>query len=750
MRRMLFFIILLFTVQLFAGNAKVKYMIGEVRYKQAASGSNWQPVTLQTVLHEKDVLRTGVESMCEIELADGSVTKLLQSSLLELRNLPEKPEDDTELFTGLGKFFFKVKKILSRKFLVSSPVSVAAVRGTEFMTINDGDQTKILVKEGMIDFSDIYHLFSVQIPAGHKSLLQAGSGPTAPKPLSNDEMAALQKASKIEQAKTPAPKKEIKREKPLPKPQPKAEPKPKPEQPARTVTPPPAPPQTPAPELPKGGETPPPPKKAGSGGGMHAGVSIGAVTLDGKLYNQIGLRPEFTFGKLGVALDLSIYIDEEGNIRKDNWDSFRDIFEKIYYVRWGQRKDPFYVRVGAIDNYRLGYGLLMNHYSNTVEYPNVIRTGMELGVHGKKMGFDGMINNFSELTNSGGLLAGRFSYNVLGKLQIGASVVYDVNQYKALNDRDGDGVPDYLDAFPDSKQYAIDSDHDGIPDSEDPDRDGNGFTDNPDWLIANGYDTTYINDDAYLKDPAAWVRDSLAPEPFNINKAQGKAQLAVALDASYPILNFKYLQLTTYAQWAKFPFNGGWGVTFPGFLAKFAFINAYAEYRVFGAHFLPEYFNTTYELERATFKEVTDSNGVTNIEPVSKRQLLDDYNEKLRGYVIGADFNLWDFLIFGAEYQNMSKSNFHVRTFRSTLDLNTSFIPKINRAGAYFYQNNAEELFKRTEGTILGYRLEYEISGGASLLLDFRQTYRDLNGDGKISGPDETVRTTNIQTVIRF
>ncbi len=745
MRRTLFFVILLFAIQLFAANAKVKYMIGEVRVKQAASGSKWQPLTMQMVLNEKDVVRTGVESMCEIELADGSVTKLLQNSLLELRNLPEKAEDDAELFTGLGKFFFKVTKILSRKFVVSSPVSVAAVRGTEFMTINEGDQTKILVKDGLIDFSDIYHLFSVQIPAGQKSLLQAGSGPTTPKPLSKDELAALQKAAKIEQAKAPAPKKEIKKEKPLPKPAPKPTVQPKPEKSAGTVTP---PPPTPKPSR---QETPPPTPKKSEGGGVHTGVSIGAVTLDGKLYNQIGLRPEFTLGKLGVALDLSIYIDEEGNIRKDNWDSFRDIFEKIYYMRWGHRKDPLYVKVGAVDNYRLGFGLLMNHYSNTVEYPNVIRTGMELGLHGQKMGFDGMINNFSELTNGGGLLAGRFSYNVLGKLQIGASVVYDVNQYKALKDRDHDGVPDYLDPFPDDKKYSIDSDHDGIPDSEDPDRDGNGFTDNPDWLIANGYDTTKINDDAYLADPRNWAKTHLSSEPFNIEKAGDKAQFALALDASYPILNFKYLQLTTYAQWAKFPYNGGWGVTFPGFLAKFAFINAYAEYRVFSPHFLPEYFNTTYELERATFKEVTDTlTGVTHIEPVSKRQLLDNYSEKLRGYVIGANFDLWNFLVFGAEYQNMSKSAFHVRTFRSTLDLNTNFIPKINRAGAYFYQDNANELFKRTEGTILGYRLEYEISGGASLLFDFRQTYRDLNGDGKISGPGETVRTTNIQTVIRF
>ena len=242
----------------------------------------------------------------------------------------------------------------------------------------------------------------------------------------------------------------------------------------------------------------------------------------------------------------------------------------------------------------------------------------------------------------------------------------------------------------------------------------------------------------------------LKPEPFNIEKAKNKDQVAFAVDISYPLINYNYLRLVAYSQYAKFPHNGSWGVTAPGLLAKFAFINAFAEYRVFSAGFVPEYFNTTYELERAVFKQVATVDGREIIEPVTKRELMSRITERLKGYVIGADFDLFHFVVFGAEYQNMTRGTLKLRTLRSTLDLNTSFIPKINRAGAYYFQNNAAKVFKKTEGTILGYRLEYEISGNAALLLDFRQTYRDLNGDGKISGSNETVKTTSIQTVIRF
>ncbi len=469
-------------------------------------------------------------------------------------------------------------------------------------------------------------------------------------------------------------------------------------------------------------------KEQPSGFGM--GLAVGAVTIDGELYNQIGLRPEFSVGKLGVALDLSLYIDNDGNIRKENWDSADDIFEKLYYVRWGHQGDPLYVKVGAIDNYRLGFGLLMNHYSNTIEYPSVIRTGMELGIQAGPVGFQGMLNNFSELTNEGGLMAGRISYKLIGNLELGASVVYDRNQYSALRDDDDDGIPNYLDDFPNDKTYAVDTDGDGQPDETDRDIDGDGWTDNSD-------DPNRPNNDDFI---------SRKPDPFKISDAEDKSQIAFGLDISYPLINYDYLQLITYGQYAQFGNDGGWGIAAPGLLAKFAFINVYAEYRIFDKKFIPEYFNTTYELERAVFS--TDSLG--NPVPFTKRELLQTINEELQGYIVGADFNLFNFVIFGAEYQNMSKSTIDFKTIRGTLDLNTKFVPKISRAGGFYFQNNVNEFFKKDEGTILGYRIEYEIAPGANLLYEYRQTYRDINGDGKIAGTEETVRTTNIGTVFRF
>ena len=48
--------------------------------------------------------------------------------------------------------------------------------------------------------------------------------------------------------------------------------------------------------------------------------AFGTVTIDGKMWNQIALRPVEPVWKFGLALDLVFYFDQDGNIHKDEWD----------------------------------------------------------------------------------------------------------------------------------------------------------------------------------------------------------------------------------------------------------------------------------------------------------------------------------------------------------------------------------------------------------------------------------------------
>ena len=45
--------------------------------------------------------------------------------------------------------------------------------------------------------------------------------------------------------------------------------------------------------------------------------AIGSVTIDGKVWNQVAMRPVIPLGNWAVALDLVIYFDAEGNIHSD-------------------------------------------------------------------------------------------------------------------------------------------------------------------------------------------------------------------------------------------------------------------------------------------------------------------------------------------------------------------------------------------------------------------------------------------------
>jgi len=719
MRYFTLIFLFLLTISAIAGEGKVKYIIGDVDYKQNYKQSDWFDLQLKNNMPEGSIVRTGSRSKCEISMADGSYMILSEYSMMQLKNLPDGQKQKANLFALIGKIFFSVKKSIAGNFRVKSPASVAVIRGTEFLLSNTKTKSEIWVKTGSVVFSDVNETQKVIVSEGQKAIVETGKMPTKPVSLSpreDREMASYLANNSTGSGSTGL------------------------FAAAGVASSPVSSPLNSGTENPGGTslsssqdlDDPPPPRTGDSPAGM--GLSIGAVTVDNQIFTQISFMPEFSIGKFGLGLDLRLFIDGNGDIVDENWDTWSDIVEKIYYVRWAQKGDPFYARVGAINNYRLGYGILMNKYRNTIQYPENIRVGMTMGVDINNVKFDFLLNDFKELgKKKGGVFGARLGYSFLGALEIGASIVYDRNQYATLRDNDGDGVANALDDFPNDAAYRVDTDGDGVPDHVDPDRNANGYTD-------NSQDIRIFNNDIF------WNDSLLKPAPLTITDSPNKEQIAYAADIGFTFVNKKHLQLIAYGQAAKFGYGGGWGYTVPGIQGKMAFINFYGEYRIQEPKFLPEYFSTTYDIERVIFEQ--DSLGF--LYPVTRRSYLDSINSRMQGFVIGADFNLWDVMIFGADYQNLHGTAGRINTFRADLFLNTSFIPKIQRAGVYYYQQNAQELFTKTEGTIYGGVLQYEIAPGAALMLDYRVTYKDLNGDGVISGSQDMQKTTNIQTVFTF
>ncbi len=488
-----------------------------------------------------------------------------------------------------------------------------------------------------------------------------------------------------------------------------------------------------------------PPKKP-----FNMGLAVGSATINDTIYNQVALRPELSFGKLGVGFDLVMYIDNEGNIRKDEWDEPSDFVDKILYLRWGQKSDPFWLMWGSLNNVTLGYGGLLNGYSNMMEFPSVRKVGINTGFTIGKFGTEVFLSNMKDFSRGGTLIGLRGTYKISDALPItlGMNFVQDMNQFSGLKDTDGDDYPDLFDDFPNDKDLWSDTDGDGIADL-------NGGSKIPDggWDIDADGNNILDSQQSDLK---------LKPEPFKSTNSEAVAQ-GFGFDIGYPVLKSRVLSMEVYSEFNTLNFSkstgdttyfnrnkmSGSGITLPGVRASlFGFLNISFEYRIKNGYFIPQFFDGSYDLSRVTV-QTTDSgilvrtkDQVIFADPMS--------NKDTKGMFGSASANLFNLLTFNASYANMKADTTEFNSFNALLNLNADNIPKLSIAQAYYQRNNDKNPFefsKPSINTVFGYKVGYEVSQGVSVIWDFRQYYRDSGLPGAILEP---VKQTTIETAFDF
>ncbi|NQV38009.1 MAG: hypothetical protein HQ509_08410 [Candidatus Marinimicrobia bacterium] len=490
--------------------------------------------------------------------------------------------------------------------------------------------------------------------------------------------------------------------------------------------------------------------------------AVGAVTIDGKIYNQIALRPVIPIGKFGIALDIVLYMDEEGNIRDDDWDfsspesGFNTLVDKIYYIRYGYPSDPLYARIGALDNVTLGYGILMSGYANTMEYPQNKKVGLDFRLKRKRYSIQAMTNDFSEL---GGVMGVRTTIPLRLGFPLGISFVMDKNQYYSLDDSDGDGYPDQLEGFPFDKDFWQDTDSDGIADSDplEYDLDGDGITDTldsrfPGWTL----DTVIVLDTDITH----------MEEPVNILKNHNSVA-AIAFDGGIPIYKDDHFDVSFYAQIAQLlgktidPETGGekqlgLGIVPLGFVAKFGPAQLNIEYRKTpNGKFEFGYWNRAYELERSVFVLSNDKMTIQ-----TKESRLGEFGPS-NGLYGRLGLNLGSLLMVSVQYQSMTGDMWNpslgdyeeiqYQNFFAETGLKKS-ISKLKIAKLFLQQRNVPNLFEfePNASTVMGYRLGFEMGSGMVINYIFRKSFKDLNGDGDVTDSDEAINITAIETTFAF
>jgi len=466
---------------------------------------------------------------------------------------------------------------------------------------------------------------------------------------------------------------------------------------------------------------------------MTIQAGYGTVTMGGVQWQRFSFRPDVPIGKFGIGLDVELFIDNEGKISDEGWNFSNEnqiwdtILRKIYYVRYGKPFDKFYVRAGALDDVTLGYGLIMDGYRNTLNYPADKKLGAnfelnDIGTFG--IDIHGMVNSVGDFKNKGAVVGGRIAFKplkpsnakLLGKLTIGATFVRDINQFAGLKDSDADGYPDFQDGFPDDKKRWADSDGDSFEDDIDIDIDGDNVLD--------------------TLDPAVERQDYI-----NIEEERNGVSV-FGFDAGLPLIESP-VRLDLYGQFSQIHtgdenLDGGWGIGAPGLRLLAGKFKGQLEYRHFDGRFRPRYFDNLYEHERVRLVGTT---------PITKEGSLID--EALNGFFGRAGYSLLDMIEAEAGYQHMTGDRtFNDLTGRVTVLENAlKMIPKISLAEAYFYNTYVDPdeygIFELTPNTFYGTRIGFEIMPGMIIVWDTRYTFSP-NADG---GLDKN-RFVAIETVM--
>ncbi len=205
-----------------------------------------------------------------------------------------------------------------------------------------------------------------------------------------------------------------------------------------------------------------PAQEEGEGNNLDFGLDmeLGAETFnepDGSggttqvTYQSMSLNPDIGFGPFGIGLAVTVHYrfnaGTEGSsfeIRKEDWVPGEDrTFLELYlpmfrYVRWGQRRDPIYAKLGSVEDATLGNGFIMGNYSNTHFLPEQRIFGLSFDLDGRLfkfpyVGFQSFVGNLAHFDVMGGRLFARpllwLGVPIIKNIEVGATLAADIDPF---------------------------------------------------------------------------------------------------------------------------------------------------------------------------------------------------------------------------------------------------------------------------------------------------------------------------------
>ncbi len=405
-----------------------------------ASGTPVTDIYYGMELQAGDTIRTK-GTVAELRLdPNGSIIKLAQDTVFTIENLQKTDSDSNDFKLAAGKIHAIAARAGFAHYRIKTQSAVAGVRGTDFGVVSiPGSKEEAFVLNGLIDYTKLSTNQTVSVGSG--MIADALSDVFKAAAASQEQLKDLVKDvvfTKLDPSKVPGH-------------EPKAEKK-QPE----TKT------ENGAADNKKAEESKKPTKqevaKQAKNNTMSAiakllKLEIGTVTMNGQTWSKAVIQPTFNLGKLKLSLYLPViyatdlfdpddWYKPEGNNewsfgtdkkfsssnKVDEWtaraqDFLTDLFLKIRYVEWGKQRDPFFFKIGNLNDMTLGHGLIMKNFANDADFPSIRRVGLNLGIDSGKVGFEAVVNDLADPE----IFGGRFYVRPFWKLALGVSSVMDIN-----------------------------------------------------------------------------------------------------------------------------------------------------------------------------------------------------------------------------------------------------------------------------------------------------------------------------------
>ena len=208
-------------------------------------------------------------------------------------------------------------------------------------------------------------------------------------------------------------------------------------------------------------------RPASAASGISWEISAYSVTVDGAQWTRLAISPDIPIWKFGVGLDFECFIDEKGSFSDKGWDFDKEnwktsLSRKLKYIRFGHENDPFFAKVGGLSNVTLGYGFIVDRFTNLLHYPDQKLVGVQVYLNNigpLGLTLQTMTPDIMEFNDKGGIFAGRLavcplkpmSLPLLSALSVGATYAMDINEFAParswsfgnLSDKNKNGLTDW-------------------------------------------------------------------------------------------------------------------------------------------------------------------------------------------------------------------------------------------------------------------------------------------------------------------